>query len=162
LWKEDGNAVGKPTPIHVQKLAADGLSVVGSKITAITNDRAWEGSLVEGPWMIEHGGTFYLFYSANGYASSKYAIGVARSSSPMGTFEKLAAPILTSGGAWAGPGHCSVVDIPDGETEIVYHAWKSSSIGAAPGRLALVDRVVWSGGWPAVPGAPSSLSRPMP
>ncbi|MGZ5971331.1 MAG: glycoside hydrolase family 43 protein [Polyangiales bacterium] len=162
LWKEDGNAVGKPTPVHVQKLAADGLSLVGSRITAITNDRGWEGSLVEGPWMIEHGGTYYLFYSANGYASSAYAIGVARSSSPMGTFEKLATPILTSGGAWAGPGHCSVVDLPDGETEVVYHAWKSGKIGAAPGRLMLVDRVVWSGGWPAVPGAPSSISRPMP
>jgi GH43 family beta-xylosidase len=163
LWKEDGNAVGKPTPIHAQQLAPDGLSVVGSPSTLITNDQPWEGALVEGPWMIEHGGTYYLFYSGNGYATTAYAIGVARASSPLGPFTKLSQPILRTAGAWAGPGHCSVVDTPDGETQIVYHAWVAGQVGAAPGRLGLVDRIVWtSAGWPSVPDAPSSRSTPLP
>ena len=112
--------------------------------------------------MIAHGGEFFLFYSANGYASTAYAVGVARASSPMGPFTKAQGPILSSAGAWAGPGHCSVIDLPDGETEMVYHAWQAGSVGAAPGRLDLVDRIVWSGDWPTVPEAPSSRSTPMP
>ncbi len=163
LWKEDGNAVGKPTPIHAQKLAPDGLSVVGAAATLITNDQSWEGAVVEGPWMIYRAGTYYLFYSGNAYNSTAYAIGVARASSPLGPFTKLPQPIVTSDSAWAGPGHCSVVATPDGETEVIYHAWVGGQVGGGPGRLALVDRIVWTAdGWPSVPGAPSSRSQPMP
>lgn len=162
LWKEDGNAVGKPTPIHAQPLAPDGLSRVGSPSTLITNDQAWEGPLVEGPFMVSQGGSYYLFYSGNGYASTAYAIGVARAASPLGPFTKAGPPILVTGGAWAGPGHCSVVDTPAGDTTIVYHAWKAGAVGAAPGRLVLADLVAWQNGWPAVPLAPSSTSRPTP
>lgn len=162
IWKEDGNAVGKPTPIHGQELAADGLSVVGSPSTLITNDIGWEGSLVEGPWMIDHDGQYYLFYSANFYASSSYAIGVARSSSPLGPFVKASAPILSSAGQWAGPGHGSVLDTPAGETWHVYHSWKQGQVGGGAGRVLLIDRVFWSGGWPSMRAAPSGISLPVP
>jgi GH43 family beta-xylosidase len=163
IWKDDGNAVGKPTPIHAQPLAADGLSLTGSPTTLITNDQAWEGPLVEGPWMIQHGNSYYLFYSGNSYASTAYAIGVASASSPLGPFTKASGPILVTGGAWAGPGHCSVVDTPAGDTYIVYHAWKAGAVGGAPGRLVLTDAVSWgANGWPSVPLAPSDTSRPLP
>jgi len=162
LWKEDGNAVGKQTPIHAQKLAPDGLSLVGGASTLITNDQGWEGALVEGPFMIAHGGSYYLFYSGNAYAGASYAIGVARASSPLGPFTKAPGPILTTRGAWAGPGHCSVVDTPAGDTYMVFHAWESGSVGGGPGRLVLTDAVSWSNGWPGVPLAPSRTTRPMP
>jgi hypothetical protein len=112
--------------------------------------------------MVEQGGSFFLFYSGNGYASAAYAIGVASASSPLGPFTKASAPILTTGGAWAGPGHCSVIDTFAGDTYVVYHAWKAGSVGAAPGRLVLVDAVSWSGTFPSVPFSPSSTTRPMP
>jgi beta-xylosidase len=162
LWKVDGNAVGKPTPIKAQELAADGLSLAGSATTLLGNTLPWEGPLVEGPWMIEHGGYFYLFYSGNGYASPSYAAGVARASSPLGPFTKKGDPILVSKGAWAGPGHGSVVLGPSGDWVHVYHAWVAGKIGQAPGRLTLVDRVQWEGGWPLMRGAPSSRSQPPP
>ena len=162
LWKEDGNAQGQPTPIHAQPLAGDGLSLAGtSAATLITNDQPWEGAVTEGPWMIEHGGMYYLFYSGNSYATSAYALGVARASSPLGPFTKALAPIVTSGGAWSGPGHCSVVDGHQ-DLYVVYHAWEAGHENAAPGRLVLVDQIVWTNGWPGVPGAPSSATRPMP
>jgi arabinan endo-1,5-alpha-L-arabinosidase len=162
LWKDDGNAVGKPTPIHAQALAPDGLSIVGTATTLITNDQSWEGAVVEGPWMLYHEGAYYLFYSGNAYNTAAYAVGVARAASPLGPFTKATVPILTTAGAWAGPGHGSVLDTPDGETVFVYHAWRSGQVGGAPGRLGLVDRVVWSAGWPSLPGAPSSSSLPLP
>ena len=161
LWKEDGNAQGKPTPIHAAQLAPDGLSVVGSAVTLITNDQAWEGAVTEGPWMILRGGMYYLFYSGNSYANTTYAIGVARASSPLGPFTKQTAPIVVTGGDWAGPGHCSVVDGAQ-DDYVVYHAWEAAHVNASPGRLVLVDQIVWRNGWPTVPGAPSSATRPLP
>lgn len=162
LWKTDGNAVGAPTPIHIQRLAPDGLSLTGAPTTILTNDQGWEGALVEGPWMIFNAGMYYLFYSANGYASPSYAIGVARAGSPLGPFTKAAGPILVSKGAWAGPGHGSVVVGPRGEWVHVYHAWVAGQIGRAPGREVLVDPISWAGGWPQMLGAPSSRSQPLP
>ncbi len=162
IWKDDGNAIGQPTPIHAQELASDGLSLTGSAVTLITNDQAWEGAVTEGPWMVEHGGRFFLFYSGNTYDTSRYAVGVASAPSPLGPFTKAPGPILVSGGAWAGPGHCSVVSTFAGDTTMVYHAWEASSVGASPGRLVLTDAVSWGGAYPSVPLAPSSNTRPVP
>jgi GH43 family beta-xylosidase len=162
LWKEDGNAIGNPTPIHAQPLAANGLALTGSPSTLITNDQAWEGPLVEAPFMVAHGGAYYLFYSGNGYATASYAVGVAKASSPTGPFTKASGPILVSGGAWAGPGHCAVLDTKSGDTAMVFHAWKSTAINAPPGRQVLVDAVRWDSPYPAVPFAPSAAARPVP
>ena len=162
LWKYDGNAVGARTPMYIQRLNADGVSLTGSRVEILTNDRSWEGGLVEGPWMIERNGTFYLFYSANGYASARYATGVARASSPLGPFTKRPEPILVTGGAWAGPGHGAIVQGPSGDWVHVYHAWRAGRVDAAPGRLVLVDRIDFLDGWPRMIAAPSARSQPLP
>jgi len=112
--------------------------------------------------MVQHAGTYYLFYSGNSYATTAYAVGVAEASSPLGPFTKLGSPVLATGGAWAGPGHCSVVDTPAGDTYMVYAAWESGCVGGnGCNRVALTDAVVWNR-WPGVPFAPSSASRPLP
>jgi beta-xylosidase len=158
VWKADGNAVGQPTPIYGQQLAADGLSLVGTRSTLMSNNLAWEGGVVEAPWVVARGGYYYLFYSGNAYYNSTYAVGVARATSPLGPYTKLASPILKTGGGWVGPGHNSVVTGPGGDTYMVYHAWNS----AHTARVMLVDAITWPNGWPAVPSAPSAGSRPMP
>ena len=164
LWKEDGNAVGKPTPIHIQLLAADGKSVTGAVSTLITNDQPWEGGVVEGPWLVDHGGMYYLFYSGNSYANQTYALGVARATSPLGPYTKGAGPIVVTNATWVGPGHGSLIDTPAGDSYMVYHAWAAGHVnGPGDARLALVDRVIWNAaGWPVVPAAPSAVSLPMP
>jgi GH43 family beta-xylosidase len=163
LWKEDGNAVGKPTPIHGQELAADGLSLVGVRQTLITNNLGWEGGVVEAPWMVEHGGTYYLFYSGNGYYGAAYAIGVAKAASPLGPYTKAGAPIVVTKGPWVGPGHNSVVTTPSGQDWLVYHAWKAGHVnGPGDGRVVLIDRLLWEGGWPSASHTPSSTSLPVP
>jgi arabinan endo-1,5-alpha-L-arabinosidase len=163
LWKEDGNAIGMPTPIHIQPLTSDGLALQGTRSTLITNDKAWEGAVTEGPFMVEHAGMFYLFYSGNSYANATYAVGVARGSTPTGAMTKPAAPIVVTNGAWVGPGHASVVDAGD-QTALVYHAWVAGCVNAPGcGREVLTDLIVWgSDGWPSVPLAPSSTTRPLP
>ncbi len=163
VWKEDGNAQSAPTPIRARQLGADGLSVTGATSTLITNTLAWEGNLVEGPFVVAHGGSFYLFYSGNAYYDGRYAVGVARASSPLGPYTKAAAPIVVTGGDWVGPGHNSVVRGPGGDDYLVYHAWARGHVnGPGDSRKLLVDQITWRDGWPAVPAAPSSASRPLP
>jgi hypothetical protein len=39
---------------------------------------------------------------------------------------------------------------------MVYHAWNQGHTS----RVMLVDNIIWSGGWPSMPAAPSVGSRP--
>ena len=162
LWKEDGNAVGKPTPIHIAPLSPDGTSITGATATLVTNDKAWEGAVTEGPFLVEHGGMFYLFYSGNSYANGTYAVGVARGASLTAAMTKPAGPILVTNDRWTGPGHCSVVDAPGGGTAMVFHAWKPDCVNQAGcGREVLTDAISWGAdGWPTLPLAPSATTRP--
>jgi GH43 family beta-xylosidase len=162
LWKPDSNAIGQQTSIRIQRLSADGLSLTGSPTTLLVNDRAWEGNVIEGPWMISRNGFFYLFYSANGYASTRYAVGVARATSPTGPFTKAPNPMLVTRGAWAGPGHGSIVRGPGGDWVHVFHAWVAGQVGQSPGRLVLVDRVTFENDWPVMHAGPSTGSQPLP
>jgi len=161
-WKADGNAVGRPTPITIQPLADDGVTLTGRPTEILRNTLAWEGALVEGQWMVHRDGTYYLFYSANGFATSRYAVGVARASSPLGPFTKLGDPILTSNAAFGGPGHGSILRGPSGDWVHVYHSWYADRVGADPGRVVLVDRIAWRDGWPRMSAAPSPRSQPPP
>jgi arabinan endo-1,5-alpha-L-arabinosidase len=164
VWKEDGNAQGAATPIRIRKLASDALSFASASAPAlITNDRAWEGNLVEAPFIIEHDGSYFLFYSGNAYYDDRYAVGVARATAVTGPYTKAAAPIVTSSSKWIGPGHNSIVEGPGGDLYMVYHAWEQGHVnGAGDRRHGLVDQVQWRDGWPVVVGAPSNASRPLP
>ena len=53
----------------------------------------WEGSVVEAPFLHFHRDRFYLYYSANDYYNSRYAIGYA-------TSDKLEGPYEKPGGPW--------------------------------------------------------------
>jgi len=168
LYKIDGNSQGQPTPIYLRELTADGLSFApGSQpVELIRNDGStWEGGVVEAPWLIERGGTYYLFYSGNVY-DHRYRTGVARSASLTGPYEKHGAPILTNNERWVGPGHGSVVKIGR-DHYFIYHAWNAAPGGVndgAGGRKVLVDRIIWQDdGWPRInDGTPSRTLEPWP
>jgi arabinan endo-1,5-alpha-L-arabinosidase len=156
VWKTDGNADGLPTPIRAAPLAPSGTALLPfawESTHLITNDLAWEGPLVEAPWIVQRGGVFFLFYSGNGYGGASYAVGVARSSALLGPFEKKGDPILaTAPGAhpvFPGPGHCAVVTTRNNNTAIVYHAHSD----ATSKRHIMLDELTWvddgkGGEWP--------------
>jgi arabinan endo-1,5-alpha-L-arabinosidase len=160
-WKDDANSLKpqQPTVIYAQELSADGLTRLGEPTPLIRNDRKWEGPIVEAPEVMKKGDYYYLLYSGNGYWGDKYAMGVARSKSPTGPFEKYPEPILRSSNEWKGPGHGSVTQGPDGREYFVYHAWKAGQVGDdnGVGRLVLADEMGWKNGWPTIsdgrPGA---------
>jgi beta-xylosidase len=119
----------------------------------IRNDVPWEGGVVEGPFIARRGDWFYMFYSGNGCcgAGCNYALGVARSKSLLGPWEKNPAnPILAGNDQWKCPGHGSIITDPQGRYFLLYHAYaRASSIFT--GREALLDEVVFgTDGWPTI------------
>jgi len=153
LWKNDGNCCGLDTWLYVQRMSPDGLRLVGERRRLLQQDAPWEGSLVEAPFLWEHDGRFFLFYSANAYDQDAYAVGYATCGGPMGPCRKAPDnPVLSSEGEAAGPGHCSLVEV-DGRTWMLYHAWPADSVGdPIPGRTLWLDEVVWTDGVPKVEG----------
>ena len=89
-YKNDGNNpdFDRPTEIFAQRLAPDGLSLLGEPVSLIRNDKAWEGRVVEAPTMVRHGPAYTLLFSANDYgwrddqSASLYAIGYASCRGP--------------------------------------------------------------------------------
>lgn len=166
-YKNDGNCCNLATYIYVQELAPDGLSVSGEPIALLRNDALWEGHVIEAPTMFLHDGTYYLFYSANDYASHQYAVGYAVCSSPKGPCQKAAEnPILASDlqnkqAMVIGPGHQALLQVGD-QTWIFYHAWEVIS-GSRRGdrRLLWLDRLDWVDGKPVVRG-PTTAEQPIP
>lgn len=72
--------------------------------------------IAEGPFVLKHGGLYYLTYSANHTRNAAYAVGYAVSDSPMGPFVKYGGnPILHRFDDIVGTGHHSFMptDTPD-------------------------------------------------
>jgi xylan 1,4-beta-xylosidase len=156
VWKEDGNAVGRPSRIWIRPLRSDGLGLTGHKRELLRNADRWEGSVVEAPEIVARGGWLYLFYSGNSYGPPRhcaYALGVARARSVFGPWRRDPAnPILRSNRTWRCPGHASPVSDQSGRLFLLYHAYPASGGALAP-REALLDQVTWTPhGWPAVNG----------
>jgi beta-xylosidase len=87
-----------------------------------TPDQKWEGKPVnEGPFVMKHGGTYFLTYSTFGYENPKYCVCVARAKSPLGPWTKQGRILQRTEGT-SGTGHHCFTESPDGkELFIVYH-----------------------------------------
>jgi arabinan endo-1,5-alpha-L-arabinosidase len=141
-------------PIRVRELSEDGMDVVGEPKAVLHPDDSieYEG-LVEGPWLVRHGGFYYLMYSGDACCEPDphYAVLVARSRSPFGPFTKYEDnPILEANGDFYGPGHNATIEDADGNHWMLYHAFERGDVTAI--RQLLLDPIEWVGGWPRVNG----------
>ena len=165
IWKEDGNSRKQPTIIWIQRLNADGTRLEGEPKELLRNDAPWEGAVVEGPFVVRRDGWFYLFYSGSGCcgAGCNYAMGVARSRSLHGPYEKHSRnPILAGNEIWKCPGHGSIVTNGIGRYFLMYHAYAVKD-SIFTGRQALLDEVTFGrDGWPSINGGkgPSTSAAP--
>lgn len=114
--------------------------------------------------MLYRDGAYYLFYSGNGFSTDKYAVGVARSSSPVGSppgkdFEKYAGNPILSGERdpnFCGVGHQDVTYTDRDGWLIFYHGYISVNRPKGRGekcegqRYLMWDRLSWDRGWPGV------------
>ena len=123
LWKNDGNCCGVPTRIFSQALSEDGLTLTGPPAELLASDQPWEGSVIEAPAMVEHEGSYYLFYSGNAWNTSGYAIGYATCAGVQSPCVKpLGQPWLASSEGVAGPGGLELFRNGD-ELRAVFHGW---------------------------------------
>jgi hypothetical protein len=129
------------TPIHAQRLAADGGSLVGEERIVLTNDLDWEGHLIEGPWVTRQNGRYWLFYAGNDFGTPAYGIGVAVADHPLGPYVKQPEPLLRSTSSWWAPGHASVAQGPDGEPRLFFHAYFPGTGGYNAFRALLTARL---------------------
>src|SRR6266545_2474959 len=166
VWKEDGNSRKLPTVIWAQTLSDDGASLVGERKELIRNDAPWEGAVVEGPFVLRRGERFYLFYSGSGCCGRgcAYAMGVARSRSLFGPWEKNPANSILAGNEhWRCPGHGSIVTDDRGRYFLLYHAYEDKTF-VFTGRQMLLDEVKFGGDdWPTINGGQGpSTGAPSP
>jgi beta-xylosidase len=160
-FKNDGNAIGRPTEIFVQRLAPDGLSLTGEPVALLRNDQPWEAHVIESPTMVRHGDSYVLFFSANHFGweehqrLSPYAMGYATCEGPMGPCTDAPEnPILHSyndrtAGCLSGPGHQAVFEAA-GRQFIVFHAHGATRgcRRAQLGRYMYVAPLLWRDGKP--------------
>lgn len=116
---------------------------------------------IEAPFVVRHGGFYYLFVSFDFCcrgANSTYKIAVGRAKTLTGPYvDRDGKPLLEGGGTillegtadWRGPGHNGFLRRPGGDL-LVFHAYS-----AATGRPFLhISTVVWEDGWPRVAPLP--------
>jgi len=147
-WKD-----GRSSTMYGQQLSADGLNAIGDKAPLLTNHASWQGNVVEAPQMHVRDGKHYLVYSGNSFDSAGYSVGYAVCDGPLGPCHDAPEnPILTGRGDAVAPGHSSLVQDPNGDDRLVYHAWRPDAINSEPGRVLWLDRVEWVDGRPVVRG----------
>ena len=117
------------TPLHGQRIAADGRSLLGDDTIVLSNDLDWEGHLIEGPFVTRQEGRYWLFYAGNDFSTPAYGIGVAVADHPLGPYVKQGEPLLRSTREWTAPGHASVAPGRDGRPQLFFHAFHPGTGG---------------------------------
>ncbi|HEX5829267.1 MAG TPA: glycoside hydrolase family 43 protein [Candidatus Limnocylindrales bacterium] len=119
---------------------------------------------LEGPFVRKRLGRYWMLFSGGAWTGDTYAVSWAVADSPLGPFTEPAAGregdpaiLLRTVPGLVGPGHCSVVEGPDGEDWLAYHAWDE---GLEARRLCL-DRIEWTPDGPRTAG-PTVGPQPAP
>lgn len=145
VWKAES-----PAEIWSQRLTDDGLALTGEPSRLLVVDQPWEGTVVEGPSMVEADGAYQLFYSGNNWNSGDYAVGWATCDTPAGPCRKGAGPVLSTGGGLAGPGGQELFRDEDGRLRMAYHAWLEGEVGYPNRRLLQLATVRFEDGRPVI------------
>ncbi len=127
IWKSDDNSIGQKTHIWAQGLTTTGVSFTAdtSPSLLLSESEAWQSPTVEGPTMIRHGTTYYLFYGANNYDTANSGIGYATSSSLLGAYDNQSrsGPWVGTTGNAQGPQGPMVFRDSSGVTRLAFAAW---------------------------------------
>jgi arabinan endo-1,5-alpha-L-arabinosidase len=165
--------------VQARKLSADGFHSDPASQTQIAIDNHYEG-----PFVIKHGGYFYLFLSANNCcngALTGYTVWVGRSQNVLGPYldqdgnsVNSSLPggtpsIMQNGNKWVGAGHNAVFTDKAGKQWFLYHAIDRTHPYVATGpplypnaRQLMMDPLDWVNGWPVMRGGLGPSSGPMP
>jgi beta-xylosidase len=141
VWKNDGNAVGRPPAIWEAQLAPGGMGLVGPAHRLIGASRPWEDGIVEGPSMLaDTRGGYWLFFSGGRWQSDHYGTGLwwcARVNGPCRPSH--GERFLTSTAGAVSPGGFETFDNLDGR---LWASWSAFPSAPANARDALAENRV--------------------
>lgn len=113
-----------PGTIRMFPLSDDGLHGRGE----VSHELVRHADSIENPVMVQHGGFYVLFASANWYDQCKYTTVWRRSTDPWAFADKAEHVLLDQAGTGlCGPGGADVVATGDGPSLIFLHAWVCSA-----------------------------------
>lgn len=145
------------------RMKIDLSGIVPETLIQLTTCEKNDGGINEGPFMLKHGGKYFLTYSIHGYDDHNYSVKLAVSDSPLGTFD-VKGIILEKSGPLVGTGHHAFVTSPDGnELFIAYHCHYSTT--QVHGRKLCIDRckfVETDDGYTISIYGPTSTPQPYP
>ncbi|MBN2069678.1 MAG: family 43 glycosylhydrolase [Opitutales bacterium] len=155
---------------NMGKLRADGLSMEG-KVHHVYDGwkypEHWEVETFaqEGPKMLKHGAYYYMVLAEGGTAgpATSHMVIMARSTSPEGPWENSPYnPVVHTGSSqekWWSRGHATLLEGPDKQWYLVYHAYEKDFYTL--GRQTLLEPVEWTAdGWVKASGY--DVARPIP
>lgn len=156
--------------LHVAEFDPETCKFIGNAKECFRNTEAWENTnaypsapIMEGPTVMKIDGLYYMFYSANHYLSTDYAVGYATATSPMGPWTKNpASPIIHRNIVGEmGSGHGDIFFDNDGNMRYVYHVHHDET-KANPRRTRIITlNVDKSKGQPyTITADPSSIIVP--
>lgn len=134
------------TRIYAQKLSPDGKSLQGESVVILQNDLPWEGHLIEGAWITQEQGLYYLLYAGNDFSTGYYGVGAAVGETPAGPYRKGEEIFIGSSDDWWGPGHPSVATLDNGEHQMFLHAYPPGRTGYKEFRALLTTPLRLGGG----------------
>lgn len=170
---QEGNRYLHTDGGNLTKLSKDGLSIEGETLRVYDGwdfPEEWvvEGKFLESPKLFFRNGFYYLTSAQGGTAGppTGHMVISARSKYPWGPFENSPYnPIIRTKSRderWCSKGHGTLVDTPNGEWWIVYHAYEKGCYTL--GRQTLLEPIEWTDdGWFRVPAGVSSdkpISKP--
>jgi beta-xylosidase len=115
---------------------------------------------LEGPFVRRREGRYHLLYSGGNWQEPTYGVAHAVADHPLGPYREPATGptvLQTLPGRVLGPGHNSIVEGPDGEDWLVYHAWDPERTA----RRMWIDRLRWGPDGPVRSG-PTLEPQPAP
>ncbi|MDQ1422898.1 MAG: hypothetical protein QOD72_396, partial [Acidimicrobiaceae bacterium] len=153
-WKAAG---GVSRQLFGAPLTPDGMTLAGAPRHLLAASVGWQSTGIENPSMVDAGGAFWLVYSGAYWATSSYAMGVARCEGPLGPCVEMSrgGPWVSTRGDVIGPGGGSVFTGPDGVLRLAYHAWSGGTGYGAGGHRVLHLEVI-----DVDANGPAIISRP--
>lgn len=123
---------------NVVRLAPDLLSIEGEFLEITPK------GYVEGPFMLKRNGIYYFMWSEGSWGDETYSVAYARSSSPLGPFEREGVVLRTNPDVATSAGHHSVLNIPGTDDWYIAYHRRPLTETHRNHRVVCIDRMYFS------------------
>lgn len=104
----------------LQQVAADGYTTIGQATTLLNHNGLSDDGVLEAPVLVKKDGTYFLFFSAGCFTTTRYDVSYATASSVTGPYTRVSPGLLNSNNSGLkAPGGADVTK--DG-LRMVFHA----------------------------------------